>query len=364
MIEMYDVVVIGGGPGGLAAGIYAAMEGASTVILDRKKEIGRPVRCAEGTFFEVISDLNLSKKWVVNTMNEAIVYLPKDKKISVKTSLEGMSIDRVVFEKELAMKAIKYGAELMLNKNVIRIDGEDVILADGSRLRAKVIIIADGVESKIARYVGVRTKLRPEDLGVCAQYTMVDVDVGRHTAEFYLRNDIVPRGYAWVFSRGDEANVGVITLGSVRRRAIEILKDFVEKRCPRARAVRFTAGCVPLSLPINRYVVKNFMLVGDAARFSNAAGGGGIHTALLSGKIAGEIAGKVANRNLDMSALEEYRTIWRKYHRRLIRNYYLKQKATTGRDEDIIRLFRKLSPGIVLLKLGPLSRLFLKWWWG
>ena len=43
----YDVVVVGAGPAGCVAARYAAMKGARCVIIDRKRNIGTPVRCAE-----------------------------------------------------------------------------------------------------------------------------------------------------------------------------------------------------------------------------------------------------------------------------------------------------------------------------
>ncbi|HID09049.1 TPA: FAD-dependent oxidoreductase, partial [Candidatus Micrarchaeota archaeon] len=44
----WDVVVVGGGPAGLFFAIKAAERGLDVLVLDKKQEIGSPVRCAEG----------------------------------------------------------------------------------------------------------------------------------------------------------------------------------------------------------------------------------------------------------------------------------------------------------------------------
>ena len=41
----YDIIIIGAGPAGLIAGQYAAKSGAKVLILDKKQELGVPVRC-------------------------------------------------------------------------------------------------------------------------------------------------------------------------------------------------------------------------------------------------------------------------------------------------------------------------------
>jgi len=44
----YDVVVVGAGPAGSTAARFAANQGAAVALLEKDREIGVPVRCAEG----------------------------------------------------------------------------------------------------------------------------------------------------------------------------------------------------------------------------------------------------------------------------------------------------------------------------
>ena len=63
MVTRYDcdVVVVGAGPGGSMAAKYAADGGAKTILIEKKAEIGAPLRCAEG----------VSKKWLAELGIEA-----------------------------------------------------------------------------------------------------------------------------------------------------------------------------------------------------------------------------------------------------------------------------------------------------
>lgn len=46
MKDQYDVIVVGAGPGGSAAARVAAQE-CETLLIEKRQEIGDPVRCAE-----------------------------------------------------------------------------------------------------------------------------------------------------------------------------------------------------------------------------------------------------------------------------------------------------------------------------
>ncbi len=74
------------------------------------------------------------------------------------------------------------------------------------------MIAADGVESRIARWAGIDTSLGLQDLGVCVQYYMTDIELDPGCIEFYFGSRWAPGGYAWVFPKGErEANVGLGT---------------------------------------------------------------------------------------------------------------------------------------------------------
>jgi digeranylgeranylglycerophospholipid reductase len=48
MRDRYDIVVVGAGPAGSTTARFAAYAGASVLLLEKDRDIGIPVRCAEG----------------------------------------------------------------------------------------------------------------------------------------------------------------------------------------------------------------------------------------------------------------------------------------------------------------------------
>lgn len=71
-MKTYDIIIVGAGPGGLTAGIYAGRQGTSTLILDKNLAggLGREVPAMENyPGFEMISGLELVEKMKSQCMN-------------------------------------------------------------------------------------------------------------------------------------------------------------------------------------------------------------------------------------------------------------------------------------------------------
>ena len=55
----YDVVVVGAGPAGSLTARHAAEGGASVLMIEKKPEIGAPLRCAEGVSKEGLKKVGI-----------------------------------------------------------------------------------------------------------------------------------------------------------------------------------------------------------------------------------------------------------------------------------------------------------------
>ena len=132
------------------------------------------------------------------------------------------------------------------------------------------------LKSKVGRWGGIDTSLKPGDIETGAQFLVSNIDPGEYN-KFYLGEKYAPGGYQWVFPKGENtANVGLGILGSKSGniRAIYLLQRFLEIHMPQAKIVEMVIGGVPVSGPIKQTVTDGLMLVGDAARQSDPLTGG------------------------------------------------------------------------------------------
>jgi digeranylgeranylglycerophospholipid reductase len=196
-----------------------------------------------------------------------------------------------------------------------------------------LVIAADGVESRVARWVGIDTALALKDVESCAQYLMEDIEVDASRCDFYFGRQVAPGGYAWVFPKGQgRANVGVGISGqqAVKVSAREYLDQFVERAFPTGRKGSFVAGAVPVSQPLKRAYAAGLLVVGDAARQANPLSGGGIVAALEAGRLAAQVAIQALDENdLSEDSLARYQSAWERSLGHSFPRYYRLKEAVS-----------------------------------
>ena len=110
------------------------------------------------------------------------------------------------------------------------------------------MILADGVESRLARDLCWQTALDPVDLETCAFCKVTHESIDAESCIFYIGNNITPAGYAWVFPQGNnQANIGLGVLGSNSRsagKAKALLEKFVAVKFPGAQMIDLHCGGV------------------------------------------------------------------------------------------------------------------------
>src|SRR5436305_6973284 len=75
MTEDWNVLIVGGGPAGLAAGEAAARQGVRTLILERQHEIGYPVHTSGGSWIRDMQALNIPKH-LYHPINKVFLFSP------------------------------------------------------------------------------------------------------------------------------------------------------------------------------------------------------------------------------------------------------------------------------------------------
>lgn len=351
---MYDVVIVGGGPSGLVSGMFSAETGANTLIVDRKVEIGTPVRCAEGVGRDPLERIGIKPKerWIASKIEGIRLVSPGGIEITAKGSkvLKGKAgyvLERKEFEKYLAEMAIRNGAEIRLRTTVLGAKRENgfvnLKMKCGGRVyyeKARIVIAADGIESRIARELGLPTTLKLKDTESGAQYEMYFEAEDPSLLYFYFGSEIAPGGYAWIFPKGEStANVGIGILQVLSKgRVLDYLDKFLELiGADKRKVIEINVGGIPVSGPIERSYSDNLLVVGDAARHTDPLTGGGMGNGMISGMIAGKIAGvKSQERKTSSRDLKEYEDKWKsEIGKTLERNLKIKEFLLELKDEEL-----------------------------
>ena len=353
----WDTIVVGAGPGGSTAARFAAEGGARTLLLEKRSEIGVPVRCGEGIaprWLEMIGVV-VEGDWVLNRVRGARIYSPNGTCLTIDDDNLGTEVGAVIsrtgLDQHLAQLAADAGAEVRTGVTVTGLlrDGDAVTgvrlrNSDGSseELPCGVVIGADGFESQVGRWAGLPTHRKPADMCGALQYTMVDLDIDHTYCEFYLAKGS-KGAYIWSFPKtASESNVGIGCMLSRVKQPGEIkalLDSFIAEHpdFSQGRIIDTIAGGVSLSEPLEQTAAAGVMLVGDAARHIDAITGGGVANACLSGRQAGRVAvAAMEAGNFSDEFLQAYDRGWREeMEDRLYHSYLAKTKLTEIEPEMI-----------------------------
>ena len=221
-----DVLVVGAGPAGSAAARAAAVRGVSVLIVERRRRVGVPVRCAEYVPLPVGRFLDLSGPAItVQAVTVLRTYLPGGD--PVENRFPGAMIRRDRFDQELARQAEEAGARLVTGLQVYRNTREGITAGTGAEavcIRTRVIVGADGPGSQVARWMG----QKPGPFLRAAQVDL-KLPISMDYTRVYFRPEI-RGGYGWVFPKGDRANVGVGLEAEQPGELKKVLGRFIQER--------------------------------------------------------------------------------------------------------------------------------------
>lgn len=360
----YDVVVVGGGPAGTMTAKWAAKGGAKVLIVEKRQEIGAPVRCGEGISRSWLDSvgIKLDQKSVAWQVKGAKIVAPNGTSFFLSEKMAGNEVgivlDRIFFDKLLAHDAVKAGADLMLKTSatgLLRTGGKVTgvkikSFGETKEIKAGCVVAADGFESQVGRWAGIATSLAPRDITSCIQYRLTNISYDPNYCEFVLGSK-APGGYLWIFPKNeDTANVGIgMQLTKLKDRADvkKYLDKFIQNdpRLKKGKALEIVAGAVSICAPLDKTVGDGILLVGDAARQIDPITGGGISNSCRAGKVAGEVLAKATKeRNFSEKSLERYEKGWRDLmENHLYRNWMAKEKLVTLSDETFNKIISALN---------------------
>lgn len=338
MKDNFDVIVVGAGPAGSMAARFAAEQGVSVLMLEKDRDVGYPVRCGEAISKKGVEEfIQLDEKWIAATISKFSLNSPDDTEVIIEFGDVGFILERRIFDYELAKTAANKGAHILTRAyvNGLLFDRNKVAgvkyeyQGEQKEVKGKIIIGADGVESRIGRWAGLETFTHFRDMECCVQVTASNIKIDPNTLYFYFGKNVAPGGYFWVFPKaGCSANIGLGISGieGKKRSALSYLNTFLDKNFPEAPILTSIAGGVPSTITLKKISAPGIMLAGDAARQVNPLSGGGI----TSGMIGGSIAGKIAGESVKLNNPDHILTYDKAWHERVGKRHEIYNRLKNG----------------------------------
>ena len=334
----YEVIIAGGSVSGLLCAREIAGLGHSVLVIEEDFEIGTPEHCGGLVSISGIEDLGVvpTRRTLDNKIKSALIVSPSGKSFSLDA--EGQKVvvlDRRDFDKQIAHQAQNNGAEIRVKTSLKEIQDDGVLTTDGE-LKCKIIVDARGVSSLVHK----------DRAGILqsAQYEVYADWIDKERIEVYFDQEKYPGFFAWIIpTQHDIAKVGVAGKGI---NAAQALENYLNQK-GRHSIVRKVFAPIWIKGPIEHFVSRNVVTIGDAAGQSKPTTAGGIYSCGLGGMFAGRAISKFLESGKKTDLLE-YQKLWLEKFGREFENMVLARKLLEKLDnKSIDKLFESVTPEIL-----------------
>lgn len=361
-----EVIIVGAGPSGVSAAITLAKAGKKVLIVDRSDNAGDK-NMFGGTIYahqteEIFPDF-IKNAPIERNITEQKIFMLTDcdstqfgYKYSNKEP-KAFTVNRSKWDRwciEQAQKAGAYYAPKTLVKELLIEDGKVVgIQTEFEKFYSDIVIIADGVNSLLAKQIGLRNEIKDKDISLSVK-EVIQLPKDRLEDRFNLDNetgcackilggplkDMMALGF--LYTNKESVSVGFsASLDELKKHKIkpyELLESFKNHPTIKAyikdgKTIEYSSHLIPEGgfNAIPKVYDNRVLVVGDAAMLVNNIHFEGTNLAMLSGKLAAETAIDALNRQ-DCSASSLY-----EYYKRLENSIVIKDLKTHKNTIDVLR---------------------------
>lgn len=320
--KTYDVIVVGGGPGGASTSLFLQKKGYKVLLLE-KAQYPRDKICGDavsGKSVGMLKELGIESE--METLDNAKVYglvfsSPEGKMLEIPFPVtdgqgnakpRGYVCRRLVFDNFLfshAKKKVEAREQFTVtdllwdaNQTVVGVKGIDGPSKQPMEFRAKFVVAADGANSILVNKVGAE-KIPDDHLCMATRVYYKNVSGVTPNIEIHFIDSVMP-GYFWIFPlENGMVNVGLgmvsrdrqarnLNLVSETERVVAEHPVFKERFKNAEKLTDVKGWTLPFGSFKRTLHGKGYLLVGDAASLVDPFSGEGIGNAMTSGKFAAE----------------------------------------------------------------------------
>ncbi|WP_025735994.1 NAD(P)/FAD-dependent oxidoreductase [Mycobacterium genavense] len=298
-----DLLIVGGGPGGLATALHARRHGLSVIVAEPRED---PIdkACGEGLMPGGLAELTSLGVDPAGMPFHGIAYVSERRRAeALFRTGPGRGVRRTTLHAALEARAKEQETEWVRTK-VTRVE-QDAHGVTAAGVRAKFLVGADGLHSTVRRCVGIKaTAGKPRRYGVRWHFT---VPAWSQFVEVYWSR----LGEAYVTPvEPDLVGVAILSQGRPDLDWFPRLARHLDG-AHRGHA----RGCGPLRQVVSRRVAGRVLLVGDAAGYEDALTGEGVSLAVKQAAAAVD------------AIVNETPAAYEKAWHRVTRNYRLLTRA-------------------------------------
>jgi geranylgeranyl reductase family protein len=310
-----DVVVVGAGPAGSAAGAWAARAGRDVLVIDASS-FPRDKPCGDGLTPRAVAELQrlgLGGWLDAHIKHRGLRLSGFGGEVEIdwpgpSFPSYGSAVPRTELDERVRQVAADAGCRMLLGSKVVDVSrdsrGRVTSLTTGSgSVACREVIVADGARSPLGRVLG-RDWHRQTVYGVAVRGYLstpsADDPWLSTNLELRTRHGHLLPGYGWIFPLGNgEVNIGVGALATVKRPADLALRKLIGHYTDQRRSDwsfegpprAVSSALLPMGGAVSGVAGPNWMLIGDAAAGVNPLNGEGIDYGLEMGRFAAEMLG-------------------------------------------------------------------------